>query len=269
MITGPFYSILGVTKIQEGDTIIPAISLFGIEAHVNQDVSILNKEEFNYLKEILPTSEWSKYSCSWAIALAFNPQFSTDSYNTYKSRLLFTFLQLTSEHPLTTLNHISCATSYIWRISQANGGYYGSMDNSEGSEGSASWIKNYIYDHGYNPVDFVSTYPSSTFSQIHDIVSKNFRPFISNITQNVLARPAIYLYLMLFAIFIYSFRTSSVSMLLVAVPSLIQSAVIFGVAMTPELRYQYAVMLVGTLVFLPLLTLIPRPDITDPNQDNP
>jgi uncharacterized membrane protein len=74
---------------------------------------------------------------------------------------------------------------------------------------------------------------------------------------------------MLFSIGLYSFRASSASMLLVAVPSLIQSAVMFAVAMTPELRYQYAVMLVGALVFLPLLTIIPKQDIDESIQDKP
>jgi hypothetical protein len=266
MVTGPFYSILGVTKIQEGGTILPAISLFGIEAQVNQDASILNNVESSYLKEILPTSEWSNYTCDLATVIAFNPELSTDSYNKYKGRLINTFLQLTREHPHTTLNHILCATSYIWRVTQSNDHYSGSMNNNAGS---AAWAMNFVKDNGFNPNNFINTYHNTAFPQIRDFVNNTYRPFISNLTHNILSRPAIYLYLMLFSIGLYSFRASSASMLLVAVPSLIQSAVMFAVAMTPELRYQYAVMLVGALVFLPLLTIIPKQDIDESIQDKP
>jgi hypothetical protein len=266
LVTGPFYSILGVTKIQEGNAIIPAISLFGIEAQVNQDISILNKTEFSYLNEILPASEWGKYTCDLATAIAFNPQFSTVSYNQFKDRLFNTFLQLTREHPQTTLNHILCATSYIWRVTQTNDHYSGSMAYNDGS---AAWTTNFVKDNGFNPNYFIGTYHSTAFPQIRDFVNNTYRPFITNLTHNILSRPAIYLYLMLFSICLYAFRTSSASMLLVAMPSLIQSGVMFAVAMTPELRYQYAIMLVGTLVFLPLLTIIPLHEIDNPIQDNP
>jgi hypothetical protein len=254
LVNGPIYSIVGVTKVHED--IIPAISIFGIEAHVNQDASVLDKMEFNYLKSILPASEWNNYSCSWAIAIAFNPQLSKASYDLYKARLLSTFLQLTREHPKTTINHLLCATSYIWRVTATTDGYYGSMDGE--NEGSTSWIKNYVRDHGYNPVYFINTYHTAIFPQFNDFINNKYRPFIGTITQDILARPAIYLYLMLFAIFINAFRIKSLSVLLVGIPSMIQTVVMLAVAMTPELRYQYAIVLVGTLIFLPLLTMNPR-----------
>ena len=72
---------------------------------------------------------------------------------------------------------------------------------------------------------------------------------------------------MLLAMGVYAFRTSSLSIFLLAIPSLLQSGVMAAVAMTPELRYQYSVMLVGALVFLPLLTLVPRQDIKNPSQE--
>lgn len=262
IITGPFYKAVGVTKVNEGD-IIPAISLFGIEAHVYQDPSLLYTKEYNYLTQILPANEWSNYVCDLATEISYSPNLSVKAVEMYSNKLLPTFLKLTDDHPQITLNHFLCATSYIWRVRQMMNHYTGSM--SYYAE-SVNWTIDFVKNNGLNPENFVITYHNTSFPQLRDLVNNSYRPFIANFTQQIFSRPAIYLYLMLIAIGLYAFRTLSSSILLLAIPALLQSGVMAAVAMTPELRYQYTVMLVGALVFLPLLTIPARQSIENPSQ---
>jgi hypothetical protein len=76
-------------------------------------------------------------------------------------------------------------------------------------------------------------------------------------------RPALYLYLAGFCVAALLLRRRDYKVLLVILPSLLQSAILFLVSYAPAIRYQYSIYLVGTLLLV--LPFLPDADAEKSN----
>ena len=249
LITGPVYDHFKVIKSKED--IIPAISFYGIAAHIVDDPTILSYKNEHYLIRLLPLKGWGLYDCHSATTMSFSPLFSKEAYLQVDDRLLGTYVELTQEKPFITINHVLCATSYLWKIESEPGQYYlGTVTYRNGIE---MLQEENIKSFGYNLLYFASTIHRTPIPDVRDFIN-SWSASLYDETSGTLSRPALYLYLMAFAVVVYSLRNRSFAMSLVAVPSLIQTGIMFVASLNSELRYQYPIFLAGLLFFLPLIT---------------
>ncbi len=253
LVTGPIYEYFKVVKAKED--MIKDVAFFGVAAHVVNDPTIRLDKNNHYLTKIMPLKGWRLYDCHSATFLIYSSWYHTPLFDQYKDRLPNSYIELTKENPSVTLDHILCITSYLWRIKGETGKYYVSTLIYQGV--TKEHQEQIIRIYGYNLQYFSATIPHTTIPKVHDFIN-SATASIYNRTSGMLWRPALFLYLMLFAIIIYSIKVRSFAMSLLAVPSLIQTGIMFVLSLNSELRYQYPIFLVGLLVFLPLITCTTR-----------
>jgi hypothetical protein len=81
----------------------------------------------------------------------------------------------------------------------------------------------------------------------------------------VYLRPALYLYLALFSVMVLIIRYSDFRAILISLPTIIQSAILYLVSYAPAVRYQYSTFLTG--LFLIGLLFLPKVDLFSDNSD--
>lgn len=199
----------------------------------------------------MPMKGWDLYDCHSATYLTYSPWYGTQSFNQYKDRLPNLYIELTKKNPSVTLGHIVCITSYLWRLQEEEGQYY--LSTTAYQEGTDKLQEQIVRNFGYSPQYFSTTIHHTPIPKVRDFMN-SVKAFLYKETSGMLWRPALFLYLMLFAIIIYIIKVRSFEMSLLAIPALIQTGVIFAVSVTSELRYQYSIFLVGLLIFLPLIS---------------
>lgn len=249
LVAGPLSNLLGVDSHKE--SILPAISFFGIASHVNNDARILNSSENKYLVDILPADGWKSYNCTSEIGMISTAGYSVKNYQKSAGKLVDSFIRLSIDNPFVTLQHFVCKSAYIWQITDMPlQVYLGTRIYDKDTE---KWQRASIINNGFDLNLFTTVYHNTPIPAIRDFLNSvsSYQYFKET---DIPWRPAIYLYLMIFAITVYSLYTRSFSMTLIAIPSIIQSCVMVAASLTNEMRYQYPVMIVGMFVFLPLLT---------------
>lgn len=134
-----------------------------------------------------------------------------------------------------------CAGSLIWSISGFGDTLYRTALDE--STGGISWII-----PGENSPQENSVLPQLVNPVYYGLLVKDA---FGNFSKMVW-RPAFYLYISMWIVAVFSLRTRNVNALIIGSPIIIQSALMFLINISQDMRYQYGVMLIGlfTIIFL-------------------
>jgi hypothetical protein len=238
LITGPLYKIFNVDRAHSQSLGVIFIHPIAAQVHANTK---LTKSEQDFLDELFPLKEGWAYSCYDATVFFYQ---GVNFQPVQKSTLHIAkiFYMLTLRNPAVTLDHFVCLSSFVWQVKQP------SNVNLETVYVSNLDVSNYENWRMYQ--DLVMQKSKLQFLQ--DLIVKAINYSYAVDPDKVLWRPAIYLYILTIAVFVFSFASLNKSIFALLTPVLIQSLVIAFTAQLQALRYQYPVYLVSMLFSLPL-----------------
>jgi len=242
-IRGPVYTLLKVERVKIGE--VPLLQ--PIVAHLRAGTP-LESAEATFLSEVLPpTGTVWEYDChAMALPLAFKS--NRRAIVAHPGRLAHLFLSLTWRNPLVTLRHIVCASSFIWRVRDDDAFIELSLLNYLPPDALSTYLATSSKEAGGVPVHGGPILPTLAPKLHHLLIASASRATIW-----VVWRPALYLYLFLFALIIASLRRRSWQYLTVGTPVFVHSLVLGVISPSSAVRYQYPVYVIALLLALPLL----------------
>lgn len=240
LIMGPIYDLVGVNR-QKGFSNVTF--LYQIGAH-NYYGTPFQQAEMDYIVSLLPSREWeTSYDPCTINPILFHEQFNRQKFfydNLDMPRKLF--LRLALRSPFTTFRHMITSGSLVWEINPSCYLYYSPLDYY-GTDvppfQEARWVMK-------NP------YGLAESSKIPWLASWIFDVFYRSKDMEILWRPAVYLFSIIFICMAVSIRQRMHSAWFVAMPVLVQSGILMIINIAQDFRYQYGVVLVG-IYFLGLL----------------
>jgi hypothetical protein len=225
MIVGPVYTLLNVK---------PMTSLFSYQELVHQvgavvhEKGIMEKSDQELLTAIQPVASWKNaYNCYSLNPLIYNDTIDSGYFETHAAAFRELWLRYMLQNPGTLLRHQGCVTSMIWRVTQSSGGYldtapYGTIEkNSSGIVSDSQWP-----------------------------LAQNFLTRLVDRSRQVnyswwTWRPALYLYLTLYVVVVTAIRLKQKSILMLALPSLLNSLVLLALITVQDFRFQYPIYVIG------------------------
>jgi hypothetical protein len=237
-VTGPVYEALKVKKYPMLETLI----IHHMAAYVASDVE-LTASEIQYLSSIGPIEKRWYYDCYDNVSTFTGSDFflgvirrsQADFYRLYRSLIL--------RRPDILMNHLLCSSSMIWRIEQ----------NPDSLYQTARFDKIEDLPNTFDSINLIS---EPIFPDLRERIIETERSIGSNWYGWVFWRPAFHLYLVTGIFLLVSFRKRSYLYLLPLAPVLAQSLGLLAMMPSQAFRYQYAVYLAASLLWL--LVFIPR-----------
>ncbi|GAA5415826.1 hypothetical protein Pryu01_00858 [Paraliobacillus ryukyuensis] len=228
-LTGPIFRYLNVTPANPNEALaIPTQQI----ARVIYEEAAMTEEQLTYFDQILPIEQWKAY---------YNP-YRTDPIkfaHDYNGEMIFSdnraylnyWFEVVLEHPSIAMEAFLAQTSLVWQINQPENGYTDIFTTTI-----------------YQPNDY-------------DLVSHSISPWLQtqfsrwyNFSQTYMKewiwRPAIYTFAIILFTFISVLKLGK-QMIIVALPSLLNTATIFAGLPAQDFRYLYA----NTLVIFVLIGL--------------
>jgi hypothetical protein len=139
--------------------------------------------------------------------------------------------------PGVVLRHQLCVASMIWRVNPDPSG----------------WLYSYQRNTVSNDLG-IST--RNALPGLEKLIGGYWESSARRDLSPIFWRPAFFLYLTLWGVAVFALRRRAPALLMLAVPSVVQSAVVFLGNVAQDARYQYPVYLIG--LFAPALILVPR-----------
>ncbi len=239
-ITGPVFALVRVNRewyppIGQSAALLPL--MHQVAAQLSAGTSPTS-EERAYLDTIRPViSGWSYYCDNSLVAPDLTPiSYDWEAVSAHPDQLRRVWLALSLRNPRAVVDHLVCHSALIWRMAQPVGGYTASSMILRVSDQRAKYIMPDPNDLGIEPDSRLPALSGWLVNRV--IVPTQQGGWLA-----VVWRPALYLYLLLAGAAIAAVRARNVKVLLVAVPSLLQSAFLAIVITASDVRYQYAVYL--------------------------
>lgn len=232
LIKGPFYSNMGVDRDLSGQS--NQILLHHIAAHLDSGTSF-EESEIDYLNELLPIDEWD-YQCCYAGPIYHRNDFnkslllSSSSYNRKLTWVLFL------RNPLVNIKHVLCAGEHAWRFGEKQCNIFSTHGFNSWYMGEQDWII---------PNDY-SIEEASVFPELIQPYSDYLREF-GFLDDDLVPclQPAFYFFLSILSLFIAYFRNRDWKVLLIGLPLLLHTIILFLINSFPVFRYFYCNHLVG------------------------
>ena len=239
---GPVYSWLDVDRSKSGQSNL--ILLHHIAAHLDAKTPLTADEEA-YINSFLPIPDWYYYCC-YVGTISYDNDFDRDRFLASSSENRKLALDLFLRDPLVDVRHTVCSGELAWRFN----------DNQcymKSTHGFNSWIpgeESWLVPNDAGLKD-ESKIPALVTPYVDALRVFGFRDDF----MVVYLRPALYLYLTAFAVMTVILRKRDYRAALIALPLVVQSAILLLVSYAPAIRYQYSNYLVGLyllgLLFLP------------------
>jgi hypothetical protein len=229
--------LLRIVDVRPVDSGITLIGYLG--SHVAAGTE-LRDDERAILNDIRPLEDRWRYVCFSNVPTVFDGRFSMDGLKRHQQALPALLLELTLRNPQPVLKHALCASSMIWKLSQGRDFIYG----------PAIIVRNETEDIGTIHPSPVSPKPEPVLPEL----GKRLLRFLARSIEPELAwffwRPALPLYLALLACAVRCLRQRSWRATAVLMPILMHSFVLALLIPSPDVRYQYPVILVGQMFTL-------------------
>jgi hypothetical protein len=222
----PFYSAVGVAPIFPSYALETQIHQVG--AMVSAGVP-LNDEQRMILTSIQPLDSWKQnYNCYGVSPLTNNDDFQHVYFDAHPNQFVSVWEQLAIAHPGILVQHLFCANSVVWSVSQPN------------------W-------------PYVTTYPTGIYANNLGLGTSSMWPWMNQILNAYASfttlrqnlwwawRPALYLYVALFCVVIAAIRLRMPRMLLVALPVVLNSLVLLVLSPAADFRFQYSVYMIALI----------------------
>ncbi len=230
----------GVPPVESGITLIGYLG-----AHVAAGTE-LSEAERTMLNDIHPLDDKWNYLCFSNVPTVFDGRFSMDAVRKHKDALPALLVELTRRNYQPTLNHAACASSMLWKLSHGR----------DHLNGPAIWRRETgeITTIHESPV---SPKPDPVFPELGQQMLELTAKTLDRETIWFFWRPALPLYLAILACAVMCLRLRSWRPTAVLLPILLHSAALGLLIPSPDVRYQYPVILVGQMFALAWL-LLPR-----------
>ncbi len=233
LVTGPFYRALGVAPMPRAFAYSQVFHQIGAIVHAAPDS--LSKEDRALLESMQPMKIWrDDYDKFCVNSLIYNSELKWNVFDDSPEpgrALVRLWLKLLPHHLPTVIEHQLGASSLIWRVQQDEHGY------------------SYLYQFDVPPNDFGlkrdTLWPRGERALM--------RWLEATVELKVwFWRPALLLYLSLFCAVIAAVRLRQGWVVLGILPAVLNSAVLMGLSLAQDFRYQYPMHVAG-LVFVSLL----------------
>ncbi|HYO58515.1 hypothetical protein [Archangium sp.] len=236
-----------VPPVESGITLIGYLG-----AHVAAGTE-LRDDERAILDDIHPLDDRWNYLCFTNVTTVFDGRFDMDAVRRYKDALPGLLIELTRRNYRPTLNHATCASSMLWKLSQGR----------DHLNGPAIWRRPTgelatIYESPVSPKP-APVLPDLS-KRMLDLAAKTMEPDLAWFFW----RPALPLYLALLACAVMCLRQRSWHPTAVLMPILLHTLALALLIPSPDVRYQYPVILVGQMFALAWLLLPRQQEVQDP-----
>ena len=241
IITGPFYQLIGVEKINKSRFYNSYIAYY-LGYYLSSERSLLNSEQIDFLDKIYPVSTNWYFDKYCIISIGFN----MDIINDIDQNAINLLIQITKRYPFKSIDMVFTHGSLVWKIRNLD---------------AYVWLYHeplnevYIFPLEWGPRIEKQSFAPSLAKIIGDILSQGR---INNAINWLFFRPAIYLYFSTFVIFLAAFRNQWGSLLSLFFPILFQSASMLILLPCQDFRYQYPIYVFSLVVFP--LVFIEKPD---------
>lgn len=250
LIKGPVYSGINIDRSKSGQENL--ILLHHIAAHIDAGTE-LKAEEEEYLNSLLPISDWFYYSC-YVGTISYDAQFEREEFlsnDTQNRKIAF---DLFLREPLVDIYHTFDSAELVWR-------FLNNQCIMKSLHGFSSWKPGEVRWINWNDlgVEQDSKIPSIVqpyvdFLRVFGIRDDFLVPYL---------RPALYLYLSIFSSVVLMIRRQDLKALLLCMPIVFQSIILYLISFAPAVRYQYSNYLIGILLLA--ILFLPKKEI--PNSD--
>ena len=235
LIKGPFYNLIGVDREVSGQS--NQILLHHIAAHLDSG-TYFEEPELDYLNELLPISEWD-YQCCYVGPIYHRNNFNKDlllSNSEYNQKLA---LRLFFRDPIVNMKHLLCAGEHAWRFGEKQCKIFSTHGFNKWYAGEQDWVipNDYSITEASIFPDLIQKY--SDVLRKFGFLDDDLVPYL---------QPAFYFYLSIFALFIAYFRNKDWKIVLIGLPLLLHTLILFLINSFPVFRYFYCNHLVGILL---------------------
>lgn len=235
LVKGPIYDLFKVDRYYTQPTTLAF--LHPIEAHVYAKTELTISEQ-RLLNNIYPLEGWV-YDCHDSTVFLYKG-LNFNSITDNQNLVIKTFLRLTISNPKVTLKHYLCVSSFVWQVSQPKDVHLETLYITE------TYAENFPKYQQYKNV--VEAKPKLPHIREMIVSLVNFIQSLDR--NNIIWRPALYTYLLLSSIFIYSLISGKTRYMIIFIPILAQT---IGIGLTAQLqavRFQYP-------VYLTAISLVP------------
>lgn len=228
LMSGPLYKVLGVQPMN--GLFAHIFQIHHVGAIVRASPESLTAADRQLLEDIQPWQVWrDNYYCYAINPLVYNGKIDGNFFETpRKKEFTALWLRQVPKHLEVLAEHQACVTSMVWRILQPTDGY----------------LYLFNFDMEPNRLGLVQEPKLPAVRQeLVRVLNSSFKP------KRLwwVWRPAPYLYLTLFLALIAAARLRSAWVLLPVVPVALNSAVLLGINLAQDFRYQYPVYVVALL----------------------
>ncbi|MFM8320037.1 MAG: hypothetical protein ACKOC5_03895 [Chloroflexota bacterium] len=237
MWTGVRYGLYSLLNIQPDSDMGTRRLIFQIAAHLEADTE-LTRQQAEVLSRIRPLQDNWGYDCFFSGSIIFDKAFNWDEFYKYRAEIPAIYMDTLRRNPRVNLDHILCNGSLVWSVYILPRGYMSTHAFYQNADGQLD----YIYRNPYG-IKAGSLLPGLKEPLYESYVQK-----LSNMDKwddQLLWRPAAYLYLAILLTAVLALRFRNWRYLLFVFPIVLHSAVLFTVNGSQSFRYQYPVYLVG------------------------
>ena len=231
-IQGPFYNALNV-KLYPGFGNI--LFLDHINAHIHAETP-LKPAETAFIESLLPISAWP-YNCADSDIRKMDGPIPFDYFTQATGEPARIAINLFIRNPMVDIEHTLCADSLVWKIN--TGQYLSVVSLGQSKAGTYAWVS-----------------PNNLGLAEHSLLP-GLMPVLANLfsDKSLLAKPAFYLLIAIFALAIVTLRRPGTKLALIAVPLVFQTGVMLLVNFAQDFRYLYSTVLIAlfglVMLFIP------------------
>lgn len=243
VLKGPVTDAIGVPRSNVAFTLYS----HHIAAHLESGAIPRTAESKALLRQIVKERETWPYSCGLIDVTIFNPAFDRNVAARHSNELRDTWLRMASEDPIAELKHLACVSSLVWLMDESGQSpLYEAGVSIRSSDDQLTWVEK-------GPEVQQASLAPRAAEYLGDWLQLT-RQF------NLLWRPAAWLYLLLFAVWVAVRRTGDWRIALIAAPILVHSMVLAVANVAQDPRYQLIVFIVALAAVPALLMSTPRLD---------
>ncbi|MDW8146905.1 MAG: DUF6020 family protein [Roseiflexaceae bacterium] len=209
------------------------------------------------LERLLPFDQWrSRYSCYGLNPLLYGePRPNVGFFDAHVREFTELWQQLALRDPATLIQHQSCLTTLIWRVTQPDDGYLATYPGP-----NAPYVREVLESlRSRLPVHLKNSalglLPESVFPEVRDALIPQLRILEHPEWIWLIWRPALYFYITLWCVAIVCVRCRSWLLAGLSLPVLAQSLIWMLLLTVQDFRFQYPTYIIGLLA--PGLLFIP------------
>jgi hypothetical protein len=233
LVTGPFYRALGVAPMPRAFAYSQVFHQIGAIVHAAPDS--LAKEDRELLESMQPMKIWrDDYTKFCVNSLIYSGQLNWNVFDESPEpgrALVRLWLKLVPDHVPTLIEHQLGASSLIWRIQQDEQGY------------------SYLYQFDVPPNN-AGLKRESRWPRAERVLMRWLDATARPEVMVWFWRPALLLYLSLFCALIAAVRLRQGWVVLGILPAVLNSAVLMGLSLAQDFRYQYPMHVAGLVGLL-------------------